>query len=192
MPSVRPTGCASQLPGPGREVTDRTPSAPSALVGTTENCCAAALQRKARSRCRRAPGMRCCPFVHDSPHCTGTGIPTLPCPTGAPRITVHSRDPSRHPTPSMPPEHGSESSMFVHLATAAHSMRQRRSRDRLSIGVLRSFQGTGGGAGEEREGARPTPRRPRGPRGLRGRREGPSRAASPRRRRRARRQPRSS
>ena len=30
MPSVRPTGCASQLPGPGREVDDRTPSAPSA------------------------------------------------------------------------------------------------------------------------------------------------------------------
>ena len=30
MPSVRPTGCASQLPGPGREVNDRTPSAPSA------------------------------------------------------------------------------------------------------------------------------------------------------------------
>ena len=30
MPSVRPTGCASQLPGPGREVADCTPSAPSA------------------------------------------------------------------------------------------------------------------------------------------------------------------
>jgi len=32
MPSVRPTGCASQLPGPGREVDDRTPSAPSVCV----------------------------------------------------------------------------------------------------------------------------------------------------------------
>ena len=29
MPSVRPTGCASELPGPGREVTNRTPSAAS-------------------------------------------------------------------------------------------------------------------------------------------------------------------
>ena len=29
--SVRPTGGASQLPGPGREVDDRTPSAPSAM-----------------------------------------------------------------------------------------------------------------------------------------------------------------
>ena len=26
--AARPTGCASQLPGPGREVDDRTPSAP--------------------------------------------------------------------------------------------------------------------------------------------------------------------
>ena len=32
MPSVRPTGCASQLPGPGREVTDRTPSAPRSFL----------------------------------------------------------------------------------------------------------------------------------------------------------------
>ena len=32
MPSVRPTGCASQLPGPGREVNDRTPSAPRANI----------------------------------------------------------------------------------------------------------------------------------------------------------------
>ena len=35
MPSVRPTGCASQLPGPGREVADRTPGMPPARAMET-------------------------------------------------------------------------------------------------------------------------------------------------------------
>ena len=55
MPSVRPTGCASQLPGPGREVTDCTPSAPSASCYGPRNRYAMrdiALLRAARSPLR--------------------------------------------------------------------------------------------------------------------------------------------
>ena len=48
MPSVRPTGCASQLPGPGREVDDRTPSAPSSPISPGDRNMGAGANARAR------------------------------------------------------------------------------------------------------------------------------------------------
>ena len=56
MPSVRPTGCASQLPGPGREVDDRTPSAPSMMEHQTPSVFPGNFRK------RKVLGPLCLPF----------------------------------------------------------------------------------------------------------------------------------